>query len=117
SGEQSLAPAAGRFAKCNQRVELAPLDLFALLRRPALIDLPLAQKNIGVAKKDLRLRRQSIPAGAANLLIIGLDALRQVGMANEADIGLVDPRAECNRGDDDNPVMAQKFVFMRRPDR
>ena len=57
SGEQGLAAAASGFTQAHQGTELALLNPLALRGSPALIDLPLAQKNIGVAKEGQRLRR------------------------------------------------------------
>ena len=117
SGEQGLAPAARRFAQGDQRIELARLHPLALLRRVALGNLPLAQKNVGVAEQSQRFGAQSVAPGAADLLIIGLDALRQIGVADEADIGLVDAHAEGDRGDDDDAVVVQELILMGRSDR
>ncbi len=116
SGEQGLAPAARRLAEGEQRVELAPLHALSLGRRVAPLDLALAQHDVGVAEEGQRIGGQAIAAGAADLLVIGLDALRQVGMADEAHVLLVDAHAEGDGGDDDDAVLAQKLVLMRRSD-
>lgn len=75
SGKQGPAAAARRFAQGDQGIELALLNPLAILRRAALNDLPLTQKNISVAEQGQRFRRQTVAPGAANFLIIGLDAL------------------------------------------
>ncbi len=46
------------------------------------------------------LRRLAVAAGAAGLLVIGLDRLRDAGMRDEADVGLVDAHAEGDRRGD-----------------
>src|ERR1019366_452637 len=75
SGEQGLTAATRRFAQGDQGIELALLHPLAVWQCAAIIDLPLAQKNVGVAEQGQRFRRQTIAPRAANLLIIGLDAL------------------------------------------
>ena len=46
-------------------------------------------------------RRLAVAAGAADLLRVRLEALRQVVVVDVADVGLVDPHAEGDRRDDD----------------
>ena len=114
--EQRLAPTARRLAEGEQRIELAPLHALSLRRRVAPLDLALAQHDVGIAIKGQRVGRQAIAAGAADFLIIGFDALRQVGMADEAHVLLVDAHAEGDGRDDDDAVLAQELVLMRRSD-
>ena len=80
----------------------------------ALHNLPLAQPDVGFAEQRQGLRSQAVTASAADFLIIGLDALRQIGVANVADIELVDPHAESHRRHNDDAVIAQKLVLMGR---
>jgi hypothetical protein len=52
--------------------------------------------------------RQAVAAGAAGLLVVGLDALRQVQVGDEAHVRLVDAHAEGDGGDDDDALAAQE---------
>ena len=66
-------------------------------------------------------RRLPVPPGATRLLIVGLDASRQLGMHDEPDVRLVDPHAEGVRGGDDVDAAGEKVVlhpralFVRQP--
>ena len=51
--------------------------------------------------KSSQMRRLAVAAGAADLLRVALEALRQVVVVDVADVGLVDPHAERDRRDDD----------------
>ena len=42
----------------------------------------------------MRLGRPAVAAGAADLLVIGFEAARQVGVEDIGDVGLVDAHAE-----------------------
>ena len=58
----------------------------------------------------------AVAAGAAGLLVVGLDALRQIEMRDEAHVGLVDAHAEGDGGDDDDAVLAQEALLVARAD-
>jgi hypothetical protein len=62
---------------------------------------------VGAVERQ-RLGRRAVAARAADLLIIGLDRFRQIGMRDPADIGLVDAHAEGDRGHHDQPVLGGK---------
>ena len=53
----------------------------------------------------------AIAAGAANLLVIGLERGRQVGVENKAHIRLVDPHAKGNGGADDDTLLGHEQVL------
>ena len=53
-----------------------------------------------------------VASGAPDLLIIAFDAARQVGVADIADIRLVDPHAEGDCRDDDQAGLLQEFVLI-----
>ena len=57
---------------------------------------------------------EAVAPGAAGLLMVGLEAFRRVEVRDEADVGLVDPHAEGDRGDDDDPFLLAK-AFERPP--
>ena len=54
------------------------------------------------AVEHVRIGGRAVAPGAADLLIVGLDAARQVGMEDVAHVRLVDPHAEGDGGDDDH---------------
>ncbi len=60
-----------------------------------------------------RLGRFAVATGAAGFLIVGLDALRQIEMRDEAHVGFVDAHAERDGRDDHHRVVAQKAVLIR----
>jgi hypothetical protein len=82
------------------------IGLLALGRRQPLVDLRAAQADVVGAIERQRVGRRAVAPGAADLLVIALDRLRQVGMGDPADVGLVDAHAEGDGGDDDQPVLA-----------
>ena len=72
-GEDRLAAAAGGLADAEQRVELAALDALDLVGRVALVDHAAALDDVGHAVGHPGVGRQAVAAGAAGLLVIGLD--------------------------------------------
>ena len=60
-----------------------------------------------------RVGGQAVAAGAAGLLVIALDALRQVEVRDEAHVGLVDAHAERDGRDHDDAVLAQEARLVR----
>jgi hypothetical protein len=105
-GEQGLAAAALGLGEAHERVQALVLGLLALDRRGALVDLGAAQADVVGAVEGERVGGGAVAPGPADLLVIGLDGLRQVGMGDEADVGLVDAHAEGDRGADHQPVLA-----------
>ena len=71
--KQRLAAAARCLAQRHQVVELGHFDLLALVRSAALENLAAAQFDVAGAVERESVRRQSVPPGASDLLIIGLD--------------------------------------------
>ena len=55
---------------------------------------------------------QAVAAGAAGLLVVGLEALRQVEVGDEADVRLVDPHAEGDGRDHDHAVLAPEALLV-----
>ena len=105
-GEQRLAAAGVRLGEAEQRVQPLVVGLLALERRGALVDLGAAQADVVGAVERQGVGRGAVAAGAADLLVVGLDRLRQVGVGDVADVGLVDAHAEGDRRADDQPVLA-----------
>ena len=58
---------------------------------------------------------QAIPAGAADLLVIAFDALRQIMMNDEAHVGFVDPHAKGDGGDHDGRLIAHEQALVLTP--
>jgi hypothetical protein len=52
---------------------------------------------------------QPVATGATGLLIVGLDALRQVQVGDKAHVRLIDAHAEGDGGDDDDALAAQEL--------
>ena len=65
------------------------------------------------AGEDFATGRQTVSARAADFLLIILQRLRQVEMNHRADVGLVDPHAERNRGDNDIAPPLHEVVLGR----
>ena len=104
--EERLAAAALRLGKAEQRVQALVVGLLALERRGALVDLGAAQADVVGAVEGEGVGRRAVAAGAADLLVVALDRLRQVGVGDVADVGLVDAHAEGDRRADDEAVLA-----------
>ena len=104
--QQNLPPAAARLGQPEQRVQPRVVGLFPVGGGQPLVDLAAAQADVLGAVERQRLGRGAVAAGAADLLIIGLDRLGQVGVRDPADVGFVDPHAKGDRGRDHQPVLA-----------
>ena len=61
----------------------------------------LERRHVVAAREELADRRLAVASGAADLLRVRLEPLRQVEVVDVAHVGLVDPHAERDRGDDD----------------
>lgn len=57
--------------------------------------------------------RQAVAPGAARLLVVALDGLRQVEVRDEPDVGFVDPHAERDGRDDDEAVLPEEARLVR----
>ena len=109
--EEGLAAAAVRLGEAEKRVEALVVRLLALHRRGALVDLGPAQADVVRTVERQRVGGRPVAAGAADLLVVALDRLRQVGVRDESDVGLVHAHAEGDRGADDEPVLALEAGF------
>ncbi len=72
--------------------------------------------DVGQPPGHHRGRRQAVAAGAAGLLIVGLEALGRVEVVDEAHVRLVDAHPERDRGDDDAHVIVDEPALGRAPD-
>ena len=79
---------------------MMPLLILAIL-----VDELTAHADVVEAEQHQRFRRLPVAAGAADLLVVGLGAAGQIEVADEADVRFVDPHAEGDRCDDDQPVL------------
>ena len=93
---------------------LARRDALVRLGRLRLVDQPPLLDDVGEAVGHPRVRRQAVAAGAAGLLVVALDALRQVEMRDEAHVGLVDAHAEGDGGDHHDAVLALEARLVAR---
>ena len=114
NAEQHLPAAARALAERDEVVELARLDPLALVGRVALLDLAAAQLDVAGAVERQRVGGQAVAAGAADLLVIGLDRGRHVGVEHEAHVGLVDAHAEGDRRAHHDAVLLQEDVLVVR---
>jgi hypothetical protein len=112
-GEQPHAPAIVRFGQRQQRVELAALAALELLGGRALIDHAPLIDHIGQAVGHPGVGWLAVAAGAAGLLVVGLDIFRQIEVRDEAHVGLVDAHAESDRGDHHDALFAQETVLVQ----
>ena len=68
-------------------------------------------EDVGGGVEEDALGRQSVAACPSRLLLVGLEALGERGVEDEADVGAVDPHAEGDRRDDDVDRLAgERFL-------
>ena len=109
-------PAAGRrLAIAQKRVEALVLSALALRPRVLLLDELPPHPDVGEAVEHVRLGGRAVAPGPADLLVVGLDAARQVGVEDVAHVRLVDPHAEGDGGDDDHAGIGHEDVLVRLP--
>ena len=110
--EQAHAPAVVRLGQRQQRVELAALQALEVLLGLALVDHAALVHHVGQAVGHPGVGRRAVAAGAAGLLVVALDVLRQVEVGDEAHVGLVDAHAEGDGGHHHDAVLAQEAVLV-----
>ena len=103
--KQNLPPTARRLGQPQKGIEPGMVGLLALWRGDPLIDLRPAQADIVGTIERQRLGRSPVAARAADLLIIGLDAFREIRMGNPADVRFVDAHTKGDGCTDDQPVL------------
>src|SRR5689334_13762952 len=91
--EQNRPAAGRRLDQCCKRVEPLAFALPAL-RLDFGLDAATGKREILRRPEQPCLRRISIAAGAASLLVISLDRLGDSRVGDEADVGLVDSHSE-----------------------
>src|SRR6266436_1776671 len=90
------------------RGNLSLLFVGYLLNEPRVLD------GVAGTEEQKALARQAVAPGAASLLVIAFDVLRQIGMNHKANVRLVDAHAESYRRADHAHFIAQEKVLIRR---
>ncbi len=110
--QQGNAAAEVRFREAQKRAQedighhLFMLGFFWSMKCLTFLQIP-------VAEQQQAMGRQTVPAGPADLLVVGFDALRQIVMDDKADVGLVDPHAEGDCRHDDLDIVADEELLVR----
>ena len=112
--EQPRAAAGRGFAQADQRIELAARHPLERVGAGRLVDHAPLLHDVLQAIGHPCVGRLAVAAGAAGLLVVGLDALRQVEVGDEAHVRLVDAHAEGDRRDDDDAVLVDEAVLVAR---
>ena len=110
--QQHLAAAARRLAIADQRVQALMLAALALLARFLLVDEDAAHADVAEAEQHVGFGLGAVASGAADLLVIGFQAARQVGMKHETDIGFVDAHAEGDGRDHDDGRLGHEAALV-----
>ena len=110
--EQAAAPAARGLGEADQRVELADRHALERVGAGGFVDHAALLHDVGQAIGHPGAGRLAVAAGAAGFLVIGLDALRQIEMRDEAHVGLVDAHAERDGGDDHDAVLVDEAILV-----
>ncbi len=106
---EQLHPAAGdRLAQREHRVQVRGQPPAVLGVALGGVDHPPLLHDVLQAVGEPRGRRQAVAAGAARLLVVALDGLRQVEVCDEPHVRLVDAHAERDGRDHDEAVLAQE---------
>ena len=107
-GEQDLPAATGRLAITDQSIEALVLAALAILARILLVDEHAPHADVAEAEQKMRIRRPAVAPGAADLLVVGFEASRQIHVEHEAHVCLVDAHAEgdgCRHDETRDSVM------------
>ena len=113
--EQCHSAAGRRLAIAQKRIEALVLPALALRPRVLLLDELATHPDVGESVEHVRLSRRAVAPGPADLLVVGLDTARQVGVEDVAHVRLIDPHAEGDGGDDDHAGLGHKYVLVRLP--
>src|SRR5690606_301019 len=111
-GEDGLPTAAGRLAERQQRLQLLALHTFERVAALAAGQHAGYLHHVLQAVRHEGVGRLAVAAGAARLLVVALEALGQVEVRHEANVGLVDAHAERDGGYHDHPVLAQETFLV-----
>jgi hypothetical protein len=106
--EHAHAPAAERLAQAQHGVELVRQHALEILVGLGLVDHPALQHHVLQAVGHPGVRGQAVAAGASRFLVIALERFRQVEVADEAHVRLVDAHAEGDGRHHHDVVFAQE---------
>ena len=84
----------------------------ALLRLRLFVDEELNFLYVPITKQEMTERRQTVPTGTPDLLVVALDVLGQVKMQHIAHIRLVYAHAESHCGHHDQHIIADKSTLV-----
>ena len=112
--EQRSTATFRRLAPAEQGIELGALAALVLLVGLRGGDELRELHHVLQAVHHPRVGGLAVAAGAARLLVVGLDALRQIEVRHEPDVGLVDTHAERDRRDDDQRVLHEETPLILR---
>src|SRR5207244_10323142 len=93
-GQQRTAAAIAGLGKAHELLQ--PGLASAPFAFGSCLDEVTVDHGIAAAIKEQAIRTQSIPSGAANFLIVTLNAFGQVRVNDKPDVGLVNPHAESH---------------------
>ena len=110
--EQTAAPAARGFRQRHQRIELADRHPLERVGAGGFVDHAALLHDVGQAIGHPGAGGFAVAPGASGLLVIGLDALRQIEMRDKPHVRLVDPHAERDGGDDDDAVLVDETILV-----
>ena len=88
------------------------LAVAALVTDVLFVDPATTERHVVETVEGQRVGGQTVAAGAADLLIVGLNRGRHVGVRDKAHVRLVDAHAEGDGRDDDHAVLAQETVLV-----
>src|SRR4029079_8421558 len=103
SKDDALAPAQYSFEYLLQLVR----------SRVACVDKQFRYPFVGITEKQQAVGGFAVSAGTSNLLIVGFDRIRDIGMSHETYIGTVDSHAESIGGDNDSRLTRHKAILHR----
>ena len=105
---EQRGPSAGRdFRVAHHLLQLLAGDAL-FLRVGLFLDELRLLDHVAGAEQQQTFARQPVASGAARLLVVALDVLRQIVMNHESDIRFVDAHAERNGGANHADFIAQK---------
>ena len=109
--EQHDAAALGAFRVVDHRLELRAGDAL-LFRIGLLVDETLLFHHVAGTEEQEAIGGKPVASGAARLLVVTLDVLREIVVDDVADVGFVDAHAEGDRRADDARFVAEELVLV-----
>ena len=112
--QQRNAAAIGRFAIADERIQSLVFAPFTIRVAVLAIDKAPTHADIVEAVEHTGFGRQSVAARAPDLLIVGFDTARNVGVEDEADVGFIDPHSEGDGRHHDHARRILEFALVHR---